>query len=211
MRPVFIADVHYNSTGKCLEQSLPHIGFHIAIEKKYIYAMNANICTLLIFLLLGTAPIALPSCQPGPGGNEEKTVEEIMTQSTISNADIIRNPISAQGPRDTINVAEFTFETDMLNFGTANEGDVVVESFTFTNTGKVPLIINDARSTCGCTVPEWPKEPIPPGESGEIEVHFNTSNKPGEQVKPITITANTYPAEKRVYLQGKVIPKEEGS
>jgi hypothetical protein len=81
---------------------------------------------------------------------------------------------------------------------------VVEHTFAFTNTGKKPLLISNARSTCGCTVPDWPKEPIMPGKSGVIQVRFNTENKAKEQVKPVTITANTYPATNKVYLQGFV-------
>ena len=71
------------------------------------------------------------------------------------------------------------------------EGDVVKHQFKFSNTGKYPLEILKAEGTCGCTVPTWPKDPIKPGDSADIEVSFNTSGKPNRQSKSITLTSNT--------------------
>ena len=81
-------------------------------------------------------------------------------------ADMIRMPVSAVDPVDTVNVARFDFEEKTFNFGTAREGKFVEHTYKFTNSGTIPLIIQDATATCGCTVPEWPKEPIPPGGAG---------------------------------------------
>ncbi|HNE29946.1 MAG: DUF1573 domain-containing protein [Saprospiraceae bacterium] len=122
------------------------------------------------------------------------------------NADLIRNPASANQPLDTNQLARITYQEPEFNFGEAREGDIVEHKFRFTNTGKVPLIIQKARSTCGCTIPEWPQEPIPPGGSGEITAKFNTEGKSGDQTKQIRVTANTYPNETKVALSGKVIP-----
>lgn len=152
--------------------------------------------------------VLLGSCRQGVSPNAEKSVEEIMTADKISNADLIRNPASASVPEDTVNVAKMVFAETEFDFGTVTEGEVVAHTFTFTNEGKIPLVISSARSTCGCTVPEWPKEPIPPGESGEISVKFNTAGKRNNQKKPIRITANTYPAMNTVDLFGFVKPKD---
>ncbi len=125
-----------------------------------------------------------------------------------TNSDMINNPATAGVPADTNSLARITFEETEFDFGTAKEGDVVKHSFKFTNTGKVPLTILKARSSCGCTVPEWPEEPIPPGGTGEISAKFNTDGKTGRQKKAITVTANTYPNESRVMLSGEVTPDE---
>jgi len=69
--------------------------------------------------------------------------------------------------------AEIKFDMEVWEFGEINEGDVIDTVFTFKNIGKEPLIISNAKAGCGCTVPEWPKEPIAPGESGKIAVKFN--------------------------------------
>lgn len=92
------------------------------------------------------------------------------------------------------------------DFGTVTDGDVVQTTFVITNTGKSPLIITDAKTTCGCTVPTWPKDkPIAPGESTEIEVVFNTAGKGGgRQVKDVTLFTNTAVGREILKLKGIV-------
>ena len=149
------------------------------------------------------------SCQNSNTALQEKSLDEIKSESKIRNSSIVRNPVTANQPEDTVNVARMVFEEESFDFGEVNEGETVTHVYEFKNTGKVPLVISNARSTCGCTVPKWPNDPIPPGESGQIEVKFNTQNKKNKQTKPITITANTYPSATKVYLTGFVNPKEE--
>lgn len=127
------------------------------------------------------------------------------------NSELIRNPASANLPLDTNQLARITFDEPEFYFGTVNEGDEVNHVFRFTNTGKIPLTILKCRSSCGCTVPEWPEEPIPPGGTGEIKATFDTSGKgkEGEQKKSITVTANTYPNETKVALKGIINPVKD--
>ncbi len=163
---------------------------------------------VFLFSILLTA--LLYSCGGSTeGGDSEKSLEEIKQEGPISNADIIRNPVSADSELDTVNVAKMEFEYTEFDFDTVGQGAVVEHTFTFKNTGKEPLLISSARSTCGCTVPEWPKAPVEPGETGEINVRFDTKNKRNRQIKPVTITANTYPNTTRVYLRGHVMVPEE--
>ncbi len=108
------------------------------------------------------------------------------------------------GAATTVDFAETTHE-----FGTIAEGDVVEHTFVFTNTGDTPLIIQDAQTTCGCTVPKKPEAPVPPGETGEIQVRFNSQGKAGVQNKAVTITANTEPATTRLFIKANVTPKSE--
>ena len=85
-----------------------------------------------------------------------------------------------------------SFDRIEHDFGNIKEGDVVETSFAFTNTGTSDLIILDARGSCGCTVPEYPKNtPIAPGETKDIKVKFDSANKPGNQTKTVTLTTNT--------------------
>ncbi len=100
--------------------------------------------------------------------------------------------------------AVLTFETVNYNFGKVKEGEKVHYEFKFKNTGKTPLIISDATATCGCTVPEPPKEPILPGAEGVIKVVFDSTGKPGMQDKVITVTSNGNPAINDVHLTGEV-------
>jgi len=100
-----------------------------------------------------------------------------------------------------------TFAQTEHDFGTINEGDVVEHKFTFTNTGNKPLVIVSAKGSCGCTVPEWPKEPIAPGEGGEMLVKFNSNGKPNLQNKQVTITANTEAGKEVIKIKAMVTPK----
>jgi hypothetical protein len=106
------------------------------------------------------------------------------------------------------NVPVMKFEYSMHDFGKINQGDKVNYKFKFTNTGKSPLIISNAVASCGCTKPEWPSGPIKPGDSGEINVTFNSTGKSGLQDKMITITANTNPPQNAVHLVGEVLDKK---
>jgi hypothetical protein len=101
------------------------------------------------------------------------------------------------------------FADQEFDFGTVNEGDIVNHTFLFTNTGNSPLVIEKATASCGCTVPEWPRQPIGVGETGEIKVRFNTKNKPNQQIKTISISANTQPALTRLRIRGFVTPKNQ--
>ncbi|MBV6439123.1 MAG: DUF1573 domain-containing protein [Haliscomenobacteraceae bacterium CHB4] len=101
------------------------------------------------------------------------------------------------------------YENPKYNFGVVDEGEVVTHVYKFKNTGKEPLIISNAKGSCGCTVPTWPKEPIPPGGSGELKVEFNSKGKPGPQSKRVTVTANTTPTETFLEIAGEVRGKEQ--
>lgn len=99
-----------------------------------------------------------------------------------------------------------TFKETTYDYGKVKDGDVVKHEYKFTNTGKEPLIISDAKGSCGCTVPTWPKDPIAPGASGEIHVEFNSKGKLGPQSKKVTLTANTNPAQTFLTIKGEVTP-----
>jgi len=85
---------------------------------------------------------------------------------------------------------------------------VLLQIFTvsFTNTGKTPLLISGAIGTCGCTVADYPREPIAPGKTGVLKTVFNTEGKPGHQEKGITISANTEIGTQYLYIQADVTP-----
>jgi len=103
--------------------------------------------------------------------------------------------------------AAISFEKDNYDFGQIKEGEKVTHEFKFTNIGAVPLIISNATASCGCTVPEYPKEPIAPAQSGVIKVVFNSEGKPGMQHKVVTITSNANPATTELYVTGEVKSK----
>lgn len=120
----------------------------------------------------------------------------------VSDAAADGSTTKVEGP-----TAKIEYQQAEHDFGTVKEGAVVQHTFKFKNTGSVPLVIQNASASCGCTVPKKPEKPIAPGETGEIEVRFDSSNKPGIQNKTVTITANTDPAISRLTIKGTVEPK----
>jgi len=100
--------------------------------------------------------------------------------------------------------AEIKFEKTTHNFGTFSEKNPVVScTFAFTNVGDQPLIINQAVASCGCTVPEYTKTPVQPGEKGEIKVTYNGTGKfPGHFKKSITVRTNSQVEMTRLYIEG---------
>lgn len=103
--------------------------------------------------------------------------------------------------------ASISFDKQVYDFGTVNEGDFVETVFKVTNSGKTDLVITNAQATCGCTIPVWPKEPIKPGETGDVKVRFNTNGKPNRQQKTVTLTTNTESGREMLTLKGMVTPK----
>lgn len=102
--------------------------------------------------------------------------------------------------------AAIQFDQMEYNFGSVNEGDIVEHVFRFTNEGDIPLVISKATATCGCTVPEWPKEPIAKGGTGQITVKFNSKGRKNLQTKYVNILANTSPEQTRLKITGTVVP-----
>lgn len=105
--------------------------------------------------------------------------------------------------------AEITFETTNYNFGTFSENNPKVSCvFKFTNTGDDMLIIHQAVASCGCTVPNYTKEPIKPGGTGEIKVEYNGAGRaPGHFKKSITVRTNGKTEMVRLYIEGEMTPK----
>jgi hypothetical protein len=89
-------------------------------------------------------------------------------------------------------------------FDTINQGDTVVHTFVIKNTGNKDLIIANAFGSCGCTVPEYPKEPLAPGKEADIVVRFNSAGKEGDQSKSVTLQLNTERHEEVLFLRGYV-------
>jgi len=167
----------------------------------------------LNFLWIAALVLVLTSCD---SKLEERVrdlegrVAVLESQSTTSNRPVPIDPqAQAQTPAEPEvkpdgPLPKMEFAKESHDFGTIKDGDIVETKFKFKNVGDAPLIISNATATCGCTVPEYPKEPIPVGGSGEILVRFNSRNKPGNQSKTVTITANTYPSVNKVSIRANV-------
>ena len=165
--------------------------------------MKKNILTLSAITALFMFSCQNTELEERVASLEEK-VENISAQSLINNPTTINNPnqqVEVNGP-----VAAIQMDVMDHNFGKITDGDVVSHKFSFTNTGENPLIISNASGSCGCTVPEFPKEPIAPGAKGEILVKFDSKGKIGNQRKSVTVTANTNPATTQFFINAEVLP-----
>ena len=130
----------------------------------------------------------------------EKVLQKKINQDNVQATEV-------QNQANASNSPVMTFNKSSHDFGNINEGDVVTTIFSFTNTGKSDLIIVDARGSCGCTVPQYPKNvPIAPGATGEISVSFDSSNKPSLQQKAVTISANTESGREMLRIKAMVAP-----
>ncbi len=122
---------------------------------------------------------------------------------------LVNNPATANGV-DTVAAAmkpTMDFKDTVHNFGTMHEGELVEYEFSFTNNGKTPLLITSAVGSCGCTVPEYPKDAVQPGKSAIMKVTFNSAGKMGHQEKSVTIHANTVQNIQMLYIKADVEKK----
>lgn len=155
----------------------------------------------------------------GSDAIESRPAETATTASasTTAIADASSSAVNTQGTQtgDLANTAtgklsetraktSITFDKKEHDFGTIKQGDQVECTFKVTNSGSEPLILEEAHGSCGCTVPEYPKDPIPAGESRDIKVKFNSSGKKGQQAKTVTITANTQPLQSMITIKANV-------
>lgn len=139
-------------------------------------------------ILITSIILTLASCTNNSGQNVE--------ERKLNYAEMLDKPTS------------ITFEEMEYDFGTVKDGEKVSYTFKFTNTGKQSLILIDVKGSCGCTIPEnWPKHPILPGESSQIDVTFDSKNRVGKVRKTIRIQANTDPSKTTLEITGEVIEK----
>ena len=150
--------------------------------------MNKKISLLTILFLTLTF---LFSCRSGDNG--------------LLSTDIVNNPNSAKGKSDLSSLPLIKFEEEVHDFGKIIEGETVSYSFKFTNAGKSDLIIADVSTSCGCTVPSFPKTPIRPGEQGVIKIAFSSAGKRGYQTKNIVVVANTQPNSTMIRIKAQVV------
>lgn len=169
-----------------------------------------------MFLSFAAMALILSAC------NENKTETNATTGAENSannsaatntpNTSVINNTNTASTQQvDPSKLAAMTFEKYEHNFGKVKEGDKVSYTFKFKNTGANDLIISDARGSCGCTVPQWPKEPVKPGAEGEIKVEYDSKGKNGVQNKTVSITANTNPSITTLNITTEVIANTDAS
>ena len=148
--------------------------------------------SFISFIVAFAISFSITSCDSDPS----KKIKEENVQST---KDRLKN---------TSDFPVIQFDKNNHDFGEIQEGDVAETEFVFTNVGKSDLIISDASGSCGCTVPDYPKNiPIKPGESGKIKVKFDSNNRPGMQRKAVTLITNTLKGKQILNIKSIVIPK----
>lgn len=153
--------------------------------------MNTKLFPLYFMLL---SFLVLSGCNPG-GQNGKETIP----------ADLVNNPNSASGKVDKGSLPVIQFEDTEHDFGRIIEGESVSYNFNFKNTGKSDLIIAEVSTSCGCTVPSYPKTPIRPGESGVVKVAFNSNGKRGYQSKNVLVVSNTQPNTTEIRIKAQVV------
>ena len=141
------------------------------------------------------ALILLASCS----GNDKQNIT----------TDLVKSPLTADKDAKEVAMPEIKVDTDVYNFTEITQGESVSTEFFLENVGSAPLLIRSAKGSCGCTVPQWPREPILEGEKAIIKVTFNSAGKKGNQNKTITLVTNAIPSTKVLTIKGNVIvPKE---
>ncbi len=145
------------------------------------------------YLLIAFIPFFLLACS----GNNEKQLD----------SDIVNNPVSANDTSAKDGVPMLVFDKDLHDFGRVYEGEKVTYAFRFQNTGTGDLIIRSATGSCGCTIPEYPKEPIKPGGEGYIRVSFDSHGRVGHNEKQVTLISNTIPNNTSISITADVTEK----
>lgn len=138
--------------------------------------------------------------QEVPTRGELKAVNDLSKDGSF-------DPLNAQkeAQKSNIPTTSINFNKYEHDFGTINQDTENAYTFTFTNTGNEPLVIEQAKGSCGCTVPTFPKEPIPPGGTGEIGVVYKPGKQKNAQNKTVTITANTDPVQTTLKIKANVL------
>lgn len=164
--------------------------------------------SLKLVLFAAAAMVFTVACKNDGGDAARESLANVQTTTPPATQTPATPPaeVVPVGPTTTISFAETEHD-----FGEIQEGEKIVHEFTFKNTGKEPLVISKAQGSCGCTVPDWPREPIPVGGEGTIKVQYDSRGK-GKTVaeggraenKRVTITANTEPVNTYLYIKGKV-------
>ena len=157
-------------------------------------------------LLIASAAILLFTT--GIACNNEDSKPE---RKDLLDPSMVRNPHTADGvdPKEAAQLPAISFTDTSHYFGTVNEGEKLAYEFSFTNTGKQPLLISGTKGSCGCTVSDYPRQPVAPGKTAVINVIFNTAGKTGHQEKSIEVAANTLRGVHQLYIQADVTPTKE--
>ena len=136
-------------------------------------------------------------------------VKSVDEQNDRLSTDLVKNNKSLNNPNSNSDQPIIEVVDDEFDFGEIKEGENVIHEYKIKNTGTGDLLISSAKGSCGCTVPEWPKEPIKAGKEAKIKVTFNSRGKPGVQNKRVTLMTNAIPNVKILTIKGNVIAQKK--
>ncbi len=169
--------------------------------------------SISILGIVASLTVLLFSCKDRAAEKRIAELESRLSQLETSKAASPATPaavtpsVADEKPEGPLPLA--VYETTDHDFGTINEGQKVIHVYKVKNTGEAPLIIQSAQPSCGCTVPDWSKVPIPVGGSGFVKAEFDSNGKPGINNKTITVTANTWPKTTTLRFKAMVTPKAD--
>ena len=157
-------------------------------------------------LILASA-LLLGACSDKPTEVGTQGMNAAATAASDATANpAVDNPnVVSENEAPNPNAPVMTFAEAEFNFGDIKADTKVKHTFTFTNTGKSPLLIEDATASCGCTTPSWTKEPVAPGAKGKMEVQFDSHGKHGIISKQVAVRANTQPSITTILIKGNVL------
>lgn len=176
------------------------------MKDKIQIALLSVIAVALVVLAInqfgGNKDAGTSTMAEGPVSNVAATIDPSATPTDPA-FDPLNNPTPPvdNTPKTTANFAQYEHD-----FGKIKQDSDNKYIFKFTNTGKEPMIIETANGSCGCTVPNYPKAPIPPGGTGEIEVVYKPGKQENAQTKTVTVIANTEPKETTLRIKAEVTP-----
>lgn len=126
--------------------------------------------------------------------------------STSSDLDpsVIQNPNTAEGYDNTVAMPRIVFDTYQHDFGRLTANESIGYSFHFRNTGNADLVISRCEATCGCTVADYPRRSVKPGEDGYVTVTFSSGNKSGQQVQEVTVLSNAQPSRSKLRIIAQI-------
>jgi hypothetical protein len=137
----------------------------------------------------------------------DDSINKVASKEKRLSTKLINNNQSIKQKKISNKQPVFEINKDLHDFGDIIEGEKVTHKFIITNSGMADLIISSAKGSCGCTVPQWPKDPIRPGKKAEIKVTFNSKGRLGSQTKKVSVISNAIPNAKILTIRGNVIAK----
>ena len=131
------------------------------------------------------------------------------SEDKVITTDLVSSPLTAKQSAEKVLMPKIQMDEDSFDFGEMQQGESVTHDFVLKNIGDANLIISTAKGSCGCAVPEWPKEPIAKAEEATIKVTFNSTGRSGKQNKTVTLVTNAIPNTKVITITGNVIVPEK--